>query len=70
MKIKVNDKEYQVRPMDEGRIALAGFQAMHSGETVSIPLTDGTVIENVRSSDIEAITRQITAGQKAEAGQG
>lgn len=59
MKVKINDSEYAVRPLDEGRVALAGFLAMSSGEPVDIPLTDGTMITGVRSGEIEQIAKQV-----------
>tara|TARA_R110000868_G_scaffold102049_2_gene280958 strand:+ start:3583 stop:3777 length:195 start_codon:yes stop_codon:yes gene_type:complete len=60
MKCKLpNGAEITVRPLDEGRLALAGLLAMNSGQPVSVKLSDGSVTEPLGIAEIEFVAAQI-----------
>lgn len=62
MKCKLPDgTEHTIRPLDEGRLALAGLLAMNSGGPVTFALSDGSTVGPVRIGEIEHLATQLVA---------
>ncbi|MEQ9436018.1 hypothetical protein [Hyphomonas sp.] len=53
--------EFTVRPLDEGRISLAGLLALTTGQAQTIHLSSGETIADVRIAEIEHLAMQIVA---------